>query len=873
MLYLMIFLLLTIINFSYSMEKEKKLGRYQDDANMVTRIMFKQEPVSTFDNIDPNYLKYVINLKTGQDEDTLLHEAAKNDNLEFFKKLLEKGAKQKKNKWGWRPIHYAAAYSPDILDYLSSLPKINFSPLDKKKQSPIFYVRGFRALQLLIERGLSVFEVNKDGQVPLFTAFRNLAENDVIMKMIFEMTQINATCVKDLRDNEKNNLLHFAAEFANSYWVEKFLQLGIPINGQNGYGDTPLICAIRGNNVENVTFLLQKGADVELHNTNNVRPLYKAADSEHAEMVKLLLASNAQPNTRNGVYARTPLLIAVLKENVEIIAWLLAAGADKEIMDLNQVTPHTLAQTAKSEVVELFTNPTKIEPYKAQLIPSSITFVQEQKAATPLHMAARYDWQKIESLLQTKVVSVDCRDAKDQTPLHWAIRFRKQRAVEILLTNGASLTAVDSQGQSALLFSIRYFPEIFDLLVQKGAPCTETQKNSHGAGLMHFAAAYSTEILQKLLSMGFSIEIVDSDNQTPLYYAIESENEETFDFLIAHGANLSHEDKEGQNPLIFAAGKKILWVQKLLTARAPITSKLGRTTALHNALESPDAQNIILLLLKAGLPIESRNNGGLTPLMVAAQRKHLLIEFLVTSCKASLELEGSNQNRSIHYAAQAGNADAVEILIKLGADPTVKNRLQATPFALAYEKGHKSVLKILRPYFSDDDDKELINLYAPKPALHIEINHKNQEKVEEMIRAAGITSAALINARGPLDRTAMHCAGIAAPNLIPLLHQHGGKLEETDSYGATPLHCAAVCSEEGTKAFITLKVNLDSQDKNGDTPGHYAARSSLACLKLLIEAGIDTAIVNKKGQTVTMLALTEGKIECSDFLIRQGIGF
>ena len=55
--------------------------------------------------------------------------------------------------------------------------------------------------------------------------------------------------------------LHCAAEVGNSAQLEVLLKLGIDANGENAYGDTPLLVACANNQAECVKLLLEHNAD------------------------------------------------------------------------------------------------------------------------------------------------------------------------------------------------------------------------------------------------------------------------------------------------------------------------------------------------------------------------------------------------------------------------------------------------------------------------------------------------------------------------------------------------------------------------------------------------------------------------------------
>lgn len=859
------FLTLLCFPSTYSMEKLLKLVPNRQSKNDIistaTKMITGEMQYDNFASIDKENLKSKINEKRGDAEETLLHIAIKNRRLDIVKTLISLGAEQKRNKWGEFPIHYAALYDLPILQYLVSI-NIPVDVADKKKQTPIFFVKTFEGLKILLERRLSLLVKNNCGEYPVFCALKNRAEKQVIMQMLIALTQGDADFIKNLRDNEGTSLLHIAAECSDEFWLVKLLEFGIPVNCLNKRNETPLFRAAVGSNVATASYLIQNAADIDTKTGEGETALHKAAQAGSADLVKILLASSAKPNVPNKSESRTPLHFAVIAGNVDAVGWLLAAGADQRFIDVNYMSPYILAEKVP-EVLSLLNDKQRIEQYKKQLIPESAKFVQQESNASLLHLAARDDHNKITTLLNAGA-PVDAVDAAGETPLHWAIKARKKVAVEILLSRGASVTARNAQGFSAIFLAIKHFTEIYDWLLQQKLPF-EIQ-GPVGMLHIHTAAAHSLFLLQKLLSRGNSLESVDDHGNTPIFYALNAGNQQTFD-LILPKVRLDHENREGETPLIAAASQSAYFVRKLLSARAPIHSKLGRTTALHKAIKSSDAENVILLLLGTGLKIDTLNALVRTPLMIAARERANLIEFLVKSCHATLEIEDGSKNRAMHHAAQADNSDAITILLALGALPDEKNSLGATPLALAIKAGAKRAIKILEPHASFDDLKTK-DMYARVPQLHRNIIQGDLNAMRQTINDPSMLLNTVVtsNVRGPFDRTGMHIAAMRSPQVIKGLHAMGGELNDVDYYGATPLHYAAVCSPEGTSILIELCAKLNIQDKEGNTAGHYAAMTKLAALQLLIAAGIDTSLRNFKQQSLLDVALLTNNTDCALYL-------
>ena len=51
------------------------------------------------------------------------------------------------------------------------------------------------------------------------------------------------------------------------------------------------------------------------------------------------------------------------------------------------------------------------------------------------------------------------------------------------------------------------------------------------------------------MGAGSEFDTVDTNGQTPIYYAIKQGRYEMVEFLLKKGINISHEDKRGHTPI------------------------------------------------------------------------------------------------------------------------------------------------------------------------------------------------------------------------------------------------------------------------------------------------------------------------------------
>lgn len=91
-------------------------------------------------------------------------------------------------------------------------------------------------------------------------------------------------------------------------------------------------------------------------------------------------------------------------------------------------------------------------------------------------------------------------------------------------------------------------------------------------------------------------------------------------------------------------------------------------------------------LLEHGFPLDAPGANGLTPLV----RK-------LVAVGAPIDQQNGNGASCLMYVSSNGKAELVEVLLELGADPTLKNFDDWTALDLAASPGCLRALRKLRP--------------------------------------------------------------------------------------------------------------------------------------------------------------------------------
>jgi ankyrin repeat protein len=219
-----------------------------------------------------------------------------------------------------------------------------------------------------IKAGADVNRAQPDGTSPLIWAI-NRTEYEIAEALIARKADVNAA-------NEFGAMpLTEAARQSNARLVKMLLDAGAKVDSRNPDGETALMMAIKGGDLSIVQMLVNTGANVNTVETfHKQTPLmYAAASNRNAEqMVKLLLSKGADVKPRalfsdwasqitnepraqyRPVGGLNALLYATRGGCFECVEDLIAAGADVNLPTPEGVTPLMIAlDNEHNEVAKL----------------------------------------------------------------------------------------------------------------------------------------------------------------------------------------------------------------------------------------------------------------------------------------------------------------------------------------------------------------------------------------------------------------------------------------------------------------------------------------------------------------------------------------
>ena len=253
------------------------------------------------------------------------------------------------------------------------------------------------------------------------------------------------------------------------------------------------------------------------------------------------------------------------------------------------------------------------------------------------------------------------RGADGNTPLMYAVLYADARFVETLLDRGADPNAKNLSGATALMWAVTD-PAKVRLLLARGADSTARSEDGRTPLIIAAGLAGSAEVVRMLIEHGADPN--ERGPGGPLVQAGLTDDESVLKALVDAGATVN--GPAGTGAIVNSARRGCLGCLSLLISQNHDPNALG--AALVQAARMSDAA-VLKLLLEAGAPLDTRDDDGSTPLMLAAYSDRDSMEKveLLLERGANVTLRNKNEQTVMYFAAAKADQPLIAMLRKAGA--------------------------------------------------------------------------------------------------------------------------------------------------------------------------------------------------------------
>lgn len=513
-----------------------------------------------------------------------------------------------------------------------------------------------------------------------------------------------------------------------------------------------------------------------------------------------------------------------------------------------------------------------------------------------LHICAWYGLSSILSALQPDKSMVDRVEPKyGQTPMMYACRKGHSGVVRQLLQTGASQQKVSARGRTALFEAI--------LGHHTSHPSTATGKRSkHGevveilvcemprdliinmrhsqefdrTALMLAARLGHLDMIEILLKHeGVSVDLQDLNGMTAVYLAAREDHYEVVQLLLDAQASIDIVDfQAGRSPLRCAAERNLCDMVDLLLqydADPTLKDREGGTAMLRAV--NRGAKQALEKMMEYSIDLQCVDEDGQSLLHGAARNGYheiarLLLEDHSPEKGLSPGLRDEYDMTPLHDASRHGDVAVVSVLLEHGADASLKDMFDRTPFIVAWQYGHENIMRLLpdsghQPQPFGGLDEERLPVWSMA-----------RRGLTDLIAHAIKTGDHDLHIPEPCtENSPLHCAveNGDPDNLFMLLGIKKLPVNKPNRFERTPLHVAALEGDYfATKCLIDHGANVDLKDRWKDEALVLAqSNQHLEVMLALIEAN---AIVEKKKIDVKRLfffAVEQKNVAATRILIEK----
>lgn len=596
---------------------------------------------------------------------------------------------------------------------------------------------------------------------------------------------------------------------------EAITQTKLEENSKDILSDSLDLAAGHGNDTV-VGLLLDNGAKSD-------RAACLAADGGFLAIFQAL--TKAHPNLFEGKdqFHTPPFVLAALNGQRDVVAYLLSKGVSHDTtVGSNFTALHVAAMTGQTEIFE-----------------SLINAGSDIKAATDdnddaLKMAAAGGFDDVVTIALTPKYGVDVNGQTNDgnTALHNAVLHGHLSTCNILFEHNANVQ-VENKGYllPVNIAAREGYLEILQQLIAR-MPDSEAPVSSEGNEI-------DGDILSPL-EFDTTAAVL-----SPLHLAASHGHIKIVHELLKHQRYNSDKGRSIAMMLAAAEGHADVVDQLLRSGVSYMVQDENGNTALHLATQRqyPD---IVSQLLEAKLPrtatfsIDSSNNTGWTPLLLAARSGRLLTVRVLLHHKAQLDYVNNDGQTALHVAARFGHSYIVAELLR-HADSGGSRHGEAdirlcednfgnTPFILAVQGSHLDIARELVP--GPSSSLNAVDLQGSKNALAVAAESSAQDFIPFLLECGWD-----IAYQEEKDNTGVlhYAAGAGDASMIRLLAQLGADPNATKKDGTTPLHKAVASNPDAVLALLEKGGKINAEDGEGITPLWRAAyRGETDCVKELL---------------------------------------
>ncbi|KAG0254222.1 hypothetical protein BG011_005887 [Mortierella polycephala] len=562
-------------------------------------------------------------------------------NLETCEKLIEAGAQvNDRDHAGWTPLHEACVTGHDKVAELLIQHHADVNARGGHQDTPLHDAAQnghVEVVKLLIAHGANVLAKNAKGITPL------------------DVTD----------DKEVMDLLQRRQALINM------------LTGKNQAGQTLLHRACSSGSLNNVTDLLNQGADIRAQDNAQWTPLHEAALAGHTEVVELLLSRGADPNAQ-GHGNDTALHDASQNEHEDVVRLLLEYGADPVFKNAKGETPADVCE--HDGILELLKTgargtkgplPRTVGPLSSSSVLSSHSSLSPKISASSKQSTIQPNGKGIlkSKRLKESSVSDDGRSASEERPVHMS---RDERKMQQLLSTIRMQEQMEERKKAKKRRPKRVSDDEGDDDDEHGEQASRSSKPTVSSS--SFWRQSTTSNHRTKSSNSTSKPLSRSSKNVAKKSMARPQDRSSSD---SEPGKMRRTKRSSLRSLLRSTGDRIRIDHRF-------KDSTGRTQ-LHQWAESGDIE-MVGTLLEGGVERDPKDHVGLTPLHLAAKAGNSDVLVLLLAYGCNVNAQDQDKSTALHEAVRYHHTEAVRLLLQNNAVASLRDAKKRTSLDLASSK-------------------------------------------------------------------------------------------------------------------------------------------------------------------------------------------
>jgi ankyrin repeat protein len=583
--------------------------------------------------------------------------------------LLQKADLTLIDKAGNTVLHYvAAARNKALLEWLLLQPKVHtlITMQNRLGQTCIHLaaIQGDTAIAriLITHCSLLVNQQDAHGYTPLMTATLN-KQLDFVQYLIEQQANVA------LINTNGNTALHHAAQIGHIEIATLLIKQSPDLLlAQNNNEFTPLMMATINEQlkfIDEIDFSFSCKIDTGTESTtpDGAGMLHLAVHTGNLELVTMLADYYPAMLDRQDNDGYTPLMDAIIKEQVEMVQLLLSKQqGDIPVTGDSETLLHLAARVGNVDIAELlfindFTwmmeeqNKDEFTPFFTAIWEEKVEFVKyliskdgsiiqtTVKGQNGLHIAARIGAIEIAQLLTSEYPKLLMdKNERGQTPLVIAALNSNVEMVDFFLSQLKPKSIPEQVGDILGNYRLESKAMVEKLISSIESPSNDMicLKYSIINDHLILVKRFINRVMSKKKDSGY-------DLQSLFYEAVKYGAEQSIYYFLEQGANIKGRDRKGNTALIIAAQEgEIEVLEELLKRGATLYEKdEAQATCLHNAAYRGQTE-MVIHLLKKGMSITETDKYKRTPLYRSVFSANPNVMFCLALSKTNGNLKMAN---------------------------------------------------------------------------------------------------------------------------------------------------------------------------------------------------------------------------------------